>query len=320
MPGTGEISEGPEPNIRYFHRTAREFLEMDTHWRKILMQTADTDFNPNVSMMKSCLLSLEYAMAHDHRYISDSHRDFMIYSYHADSHYRSHGTQTVMLDKMASIMDINSYSWWGAEFLPEVKGSPDFLKLATIYGLRGYISIKLIRSGQSRDKARATTLLRCLLPDDASSRAKLTIPPPRIDMVSLLLVFGADPNEHGDYGLGSPWENMLAFLYRSTSTTQASYDVESYKPMYAAFMEKLILAGADPETMIVDEYSGQSHSAMDIIKTWLPKYPLESASLLQALQRAMQKSNPNGKRQRDEEEMDHAESLAKRVQVHSTAS
>jgi hypothetical protein len=321
-PSTGEISVGPEPNIRYFHRTARDFLEMDTHWRKILMQTADSDFNPNVSMMKSCLLSLEYAMAHDHWYISESRLqgDFMIYSYHADSHCRSHGTQAIMLDRMANIRNIRGCSWWGADFLPELKGSRDFfLKLATIYGLRGYISIKLARSGQSRDKARATTLLSCLLPKDASSRAKLTMAPPRIDMVSLLLDFGADPNEHGDYGLGSPWENTLTFLQRSSSTTPASYRFEPYQPMYVAIIEKLILAGADPETMIVDEYSGQSHSAMNIIKTCLPNHPLESASLLQALQRAMQKSNPNGKRQRYEADMDHAESLAKRVQVHSTA-
>jgi hypothetical protein len=293
-------------------------LIMDTHWRKILMQTAETDFNPNVSMMKSCLLSLEYAMAHDRVYLETLQRDFMIYSYHADSHYRSHGTQTVMLDRMASIMNIRGCSWWGANFLPEIKGSPDFLKLATIYGLRGYISIKLIRSGQSRDKARATTLLRYLLPDDAFFHLKFTIPPLRIDMVSLLLDFGADPNEHGDYGLRSPWENTVRFL-RGAPLPIESDNLESYRLMYAAIMEKLILAGADPETMIVDEYSGQSQSAMNI-KTYLPNHPLESASLLQALQRAMQKSNPNGKRQRDEADMDHAESLAKRVHVQFTAS
>jgi hypothetical protein len=283
------------------------------------MQTADSDFNPNVSMMKSCLLSLEYAMAHDRVYLEALQRDFMIYSYHADSHYRSHGTQTVMLDRMASIMNIRGCSWWGANFLPEIKGSPDFLKLATIYGLRGYISIKLIRSGQSRDKARATTLLRYLLPDDAFFHLKFTIPPLRIDMVSLLLDFGADPNEHGDYGLRSPWENTVRFL-RGAPLPIESDNLESYRLMYAAIMEKLILAGADPETMIVDEYSGQSQSAMNIIKTCLPNHPLESASLLQALQRAMQKSNPNGKRQRDEADMDHAESLAKRVHVQFTAS
>lgn len=315
MPSTEEISKGPEPNILYFHRTARDFLEMDTQWREILMQTADTDFNPNVSMMKSCLLSLEYAIAHDYRYVSALHRDFMIYSYHADSHYRSHGTQAIMLDWVAGIMNIGGCSWGRADFLPDLEGPPDFLKLATIYGLRGYISIKLDRSGQSRDKARATILLHYLLPGD-TSHAILAIPPPRIDMVSLLLDFGADPNGHGDYGLGSPWENTLTFLHKV-----ASCDFESYQLMYAATVEKLILAGADPETMIVDRYYGQSHSAVNIIKTCLlPKYRLESASLLQALQRTMQKSNPNGKRQRDEAEMDHADSLAKRVQVHSTAS
>jgi hypothetical protein len=317
MPGTEDISDAPY--IRYFHRTARDFLEMDTHWRGILMQTADTDFNPNVSMMKSCLLSLEYAIANDYEYVSGLQRDFMIYSYHADSHYRSHGTRTIMLDRMASIMNIRSCSWLGAEFLPGTEGSRDTLKLATIYGLRGYISIKLARSGQSPDKARATTLLHCLLPKDASSHAKLAMAPPRIDMISLLLDFGADPNEHGDYGLGSPWENTLNFLRRSTPTTIASHDVESYKMTYVAIIEKLVVAGANTETMFVDEYSGQSHSAMYIIKTCLSHHPLESASLLQALQHAMQKSNRNGKRQRDEADMDHAESLAKRVQVHSTA-
>jgi hypothetical protein len=138
-------------------------------------------------------------------------------------------------------------------------------------------------------------------------------------MVSLLLDFGADPNEHGDHGLRSPWENTLTFL-RGAPLHTGSDNLESYELMYAAIMEKLILAGADPETMIVDEYSGQSQSPMNIIKTCLPNHPLESASLLQALQRAMQKSNPNGKRQRDEADMDHSESLAKRVYVLSTAS
>jgi hypothetical protein len=96
---------GPDSLIRYFHRTARDFLEKDRHWSKIMRQTANTDFNPNVSMMRSCYLYQQFATTNNYVRLPESARDFMIYSYHADSSHASHGTQVILIDKMNEAME-----------------------------------------------------------------------------------------------------------------------------------------------------------------------------------------------------------------------
>jgi hypothetical protein len=159
---TGELFRGPESNIQYFHRTVKDFLEKETHWCKILEQTAATDFNPNVSIMRSSLLSIQFALANNCRSIQALQKEFITYTYYADAHSKSHGVQFVLLDKIKETMDIKSYYWWKKDFLPIFKGLPDFLELVTLYGLRGYVSAKLAGGGQLRDKERAIPLLRCL--------------------------------------------------------------------------------------------------------------------------------------------------------------
>ena len=196
MPYLGGHFSGVPSLIRYFHRTAKDFLEQETHWCKILMQTANMDFNPNVCMMRSCLRSIQFAIANNLLYNPALSRDFLVYSYHADSDYQSHETQVFLLDKfndtVNDTMNISRNSWWGVDFQPGVKGSPDFLKVATIYGLRGYVTAKF--SGSSRENDEATALLRRLIPDD-DFQANSKLPLPKVEMVSLLLDLGADPME-----------------------------------------------------------------------------------------------------------------------------
>jgi hypothetical protein len=166
---SGEDIGGRHSLVRYFHRTARDFLEQETHWCKILMQTANTDFNPNVSMMRSCLRSMQFAIAKNPCYdpifvegidsilVDDS----FIYSYHADSDYKSHGTQAFLLDKLAD-MDLIAYQGgWIVVGRRGMKGSYNFLELATVYGVQRYLAAKF--SGVSMEKEEATRLLRSLL-------------------------------------------------------------------------------------------------------------------------------------------------------------
>jgi hypothetical protein len=81
-------------------------------------------------------------------------------------------------------------------------------------------------------------------------------------------------------------------------------------------MEKLVLAGANPQTALMVKECGVNHgqSIVSIIKTRLfKKYPSEVASLLRALKCPVPKANGNGERHRDERDMDSAESPAKRA-------
>ena len=45
-----------EPHVHFIHRTAVEFLHLPGIWSDILSLTAETDFNPSVSLFRSCLL------------------------------------------------------------------------------------------------------------------------------------------------------------------------------------------------------------------------------------------------------------------------
>jgi hypothetical protein len=83
-----------------------------------------------------------------------------------------------------------------------------------------------------------------------------------------------------------------------------------------AIMEKLVLAGANPQTALMVKECGVNYrlSAVSIIKMHLlENYPSEGASLLRALKCPVPKKNANGKRHRDEGDMDSAESPAKRA-------
>jgi hypothetical protein len=93
-----------------------------------------------------------------------------------------------------------------------VKGFPNFLKLATLYGLHGYITAKVTTcQGQNKATEVASALLRCLLPND-DCHARGGLPFPIIDIVSFLLDLAADPNETN--GGRSAWENTLEIFTR----------------------------------------------------------------------------------------------------------
>jgi hypothetical protein len=44
--------------IQYMHRTARDFIERDDIWKRLLSRTVETDFNPHEALMKSSILQL----------------------------------------------------------------------------------------------------------------------------------------------------------------------------------------------------------------------------------------------------------------------
>ncbi|PMD21752.1 hypothetical protein NA56DRAFT_748726 [Hyaloscypha hepaticicola] len=305
--------------VRYFHRTARDFLEQETHWCKILMHTASTDFNPNVSMMRSCLRSMQFAIAKNLCYKPILVKDFFIYSYHADSDYKSRATQTFLLDKLDD-MDLTAYHGWGAlQVSLDIKGCQNFLEVATVCGLRGYLAAKF--SGASREKEEATRLLRRLL-SGSHTLPTLELPLPRIEVVSLLLDLGADPNGVGGTQSGprSPWELTLFFFAEChLSLSRNKCDHATVDLAYLAIMKKLALAGASPPAtiMVLHGVVSESLSAVNIILKFIaPKYPLEAGSVLRALKCHVPELDVSRKGHRDEVEMDYAENQARRAMIH----
>jgi hypothetical protein len=329
---------GPNCLIQYFHRTARDFLEGESTWCKILMHTSSTNFNPHVAMMRSCVLTLrsntllnvELESVNRCRMI-DLGNDIIIYSYHADVDSKTHRAQTTLLDQFRSLM--NHCTMWktSADWINETISlsstkSPaqgNFLEdLAIVFNLVGYVSGKVTPSaGPINGKCGKATTLLCLLLLPAEEYCSMwDLPLPGTEMVSLLLDRGANPNGRDpDVSSLTPWESALSYAMEiepiESSPHNPIFDFEeqfevpfmmdsdlpitkravNYEPVrksacrYIQIMQKLLLAGANPNARVADHWQHQQiFSALDIVKNNLVEaFPLEAAPLLKALQQAL---------------------------------
>ncbi|PMD32009.1 hypothetical protein L207DRAFT_471340 [Hyaloscypha variabilis F] len=287
--------------IEYFHRTARDFLEKEKIWSKLLLWTAQTDFDPNVAMMRSCIMSLRIGDC------PNLTKEFMFYARQAAKHTRSHRIQTALVDRLDDIRrTINRMSGipekdWTLDLISRPRYGYEFvtlLELCTLFGLRGYIKEKICqREGESSEEV-ATALLHYLLP------GKTWSPLPCPDVVSLLLDLGANPND--EPVCASAWQNTLSYLTvymdrldsreatrRQDGVSEEDYsceqdeffgqseDFDRYAPgrIYLQILQYLLAAGADPHAHVPDVDARAT--PLSIIKTYLlPKFPEEAGQLL----------------------------------------
>jgi hypothetical protein len=302
----GSTINRPRSLIQYFHRTAREFLEKDEHWSRLLRQTK-ADFNPNFAMMRSCLVEVKFETS------ARAQKDFMIYSYHAESHTESHSAQVALLDQFNEIVIAGDHEAI-LDLIPNFTGIADFQKLAAEYGLRAYVTAKITQQDKSQQEKSATILLRYLLKE--KDFLILSRPPlPRLEMVSLLLDLGADPNRSD--GTRTLWEGFLDMLINQRNPDGVA---RSAKLRYMQIMEILAYSGADLQASAID-YPGLN--AIDFVeKILMLEYPLEAISLLRAFQDTMSPLilGGNRKRPRDEIDDDCTESLRLEKRAHHSFS
>lgn len=335
--GTG--TTGKQSFIRYFHRTARDFLHTDAHWSKIQKQTTNTQFNPNVCMMQSCILqTLIHYKIHQEGEITREKRenplaypdfdfrfprcsmdeetkaitkDFMIYAHYADAQSETLEVQSEMIDQFNNLLVQN----WINGLFPSLWGFPTFLELAATYNFRGYVGSKFRQPSSERTTSHASNLLRYIIPDK-DCHAKHGLPLPQVTMVSLLLRLGADPNKRGRSW--SPWENALRFFMINkddeieeidiwTAEPKKRYDSRPLQLRYLQIMDLLVLSGANSEACITIYEHGTAvdYTPLRIVEDFIiKKFPQEAAPILRGLQHAMQlkRLKTVGKRQRDAEE------------------
>ncbi|KAN0102275.1 hypothetical protein V8E51_012785 [Hyaloscypha variabilis] len=110
---------GSDFTIQYLHRTARDFLEERRRWANLVAHTECTEFNPYVSLLKSCHLDLHWIFRNN----SSAHSwqtaasNAMIYASYADQHTISHHTQILVLDDINNIITSNTdcHAPWGTQ-------------------------------------------------------------------------------------------------------------------------------------------------------------------------------------------------------------
>jgi hypothetical protein len=285
---------GPGSLVQYFHRTTKDFLEKEEIWSKILMQT-NADFNPNFALMRGCYVFFQFSRD------PTLANDFMIYSYHADEHPESQHAQAALLDKMDDMMLAEAH-WSIDAFFSVCRYNPDFLKLATAYGLRAYVTAKVAQEGKSQQKERVTVLLRYLLKDGGLG-VDNEPPTPRIEMMSRLLDLGADAN--GSDGSLTAWENLLGFpaspIVGALTFVKSDYNARFLVLRYLQIMEMLSRSGADLQAFIFGYEFVSRMTAVDIVeKISIPEYPLQVASLMEVLQETMNPVKIDGNRKHPE--------------------
>jgi hypothetical protein len=169
----------------------------------------------------------------------------------------------------------DTIAWKKQEYRRDI----DFLKLATIFDLKSYVSdtIYSLPDSARRTHELATLLLRFLLPSEGYHIIEWGLPLPSTEMVCLLLAKGADPNACDPSPFVrrplSAWESTFLYILRvamsdicaSTSTssrqsqiskpalespdTLSSYlkkhDTDGLPLRYLRIMQLLVKSGAD---------------------------------------------------------------------------
>lgn len=184
--------------ITYMHRTARDFLEQESQWNKILSHT--TEFSPDVAMLRaSVILIVSRGFAKGPRYpsmisggwgqtvaenqlFSRTAEDIAVYAYHADDHHPTRSLQTKLL---------KLFNTWRSSCMLEPPpittnyDDPYWLKDATLLSLSGYVRDILIDDDEFTRSKVAGVLLFYLFSSVHLERSRLMFPKPK--MVRTLL-------------------------------------------------------------------------------------------------------------------------------------
>jgi hypothetical protein len=196
-----------QSNIKWFHRTARDFIERNPCGSKLLNHIPKSKFSPNICMIKSCILELAAHLTLNPNVSQDAISKLLnsclIYAYDADTHVETHDAQIQWLDKLDELM---TKYWrggrpWMSPFVlaNRPRSLPvkeiTFLHLAALYNLTGYIGGKMPRK-LPKYNTTARSLLQ-LISENGSSRHGPKDGMTR--MTRLLLELGADrdPKKRG---------------------------------------------------------------------------------------------------------------------------
>ncbi|KAE9364418.1 hypothetical protein N431DRAFT_421379 [Stipitochalara longipes BDJ] len=273
--------------VCYFHRTARDFLETEEIWSKLLLQTSSTDFDPNTAMMRSCIITLQFPCG---------------------NRYSVHGTQIALLDQLCSMLTLHDSknmgydTQWIIDLIPKGRGLATFVELTTLFDLKAYVREMLNRRDESNRHRLAASLLRCLLPIKDDHVYGSHLPLPGVDMVQLLLQKDADPNGTCDT-MNSAWEKVLTYqanmVHESSclSLTNTNYDARILQRRYIEIMQLLVLSGAHPDARVFDHKRVQLNPIEVVEKILVPRFPLEAAPLLNSLQEKLRKKSATKRKQ-----------------------
>ncbi|CAG8981479.1 hypothetical protein HYALB_00003050 [Hymenoscyphus albidus] len=324
---------GTDSLIVFFHRTVRDFLYTDLRWSELKLATARTDFNPGEGMKMrhyspSTIKKNKLPTCVMDKRTKGIARDFIIYAFDGTKHESSAATQVTLIDTFDSILP----STWINKVFTCLRGFPNKFERTSLFALRHYMISKTQQITTERTREVATNALRYLLPEK-DCYVKSGLPLPSVEMVSLLLELGADPNESGLFQ--SPWRRTLQFVMDADGevklprrdldksfdlpfelpafnfeiqTAGTSYDARPLHLRYLEIMKILVEAGADPSLVLKSHCGKEEHSPLEIIKNSVGKlYPIEAAPLIDLLRVKLYNQEMNRSRKREQSMEDESD-------------
>jgi hypothetical protein len=225
----GQVSAGS--SVGYLHLTCRDYLESNSIWPKILVHTAGLKFNPHTAMFKACLRLLQSSpnIHGELKLHTEGEADFtsptmdreeqLIHSALTYATQISPHEQLSLLDLLDRACEVLYASpietgkhWSNNLFAQGESPLESFLDLAAIYHLERYVEEKLKRQASDTAKITAASLLFKLLPKTHWGAAW---PGPSPEIVTMLLKYGADPNQKHNYFRTSVYENTIRYILNS---------------------------------------------------------------------------------------------------------
>jgi hypothetical protein len=209
----------PGHKVQYLHRTVKTYLEKPTVWAKIVAPTQNTDFDPNIVLLKSCLRQIKASEFDENRLFSDSTWRCIAlgFEYARQAELNQNPAYIPLLDELDSVMaqllqepGVPYPGHWATYYEAGHERRSEWedttLALAVEYGLSSYIDKKFRQASSTCEKMGRPLLDYAVSRDPTIQRYPMS---PLV--VSVLLRHGADPNK--SYQDATPWENALIYAY-----------------------------------------------------------------------------------------------------------
>ncbi|KAG0652892.1 hypothetical protein D0Z07_0177 [Hyphodiscus hymeniophilus] len=208
--------------LQYLHRTVKDYLEQPSVWSTITIKTESLAFDPNISLLKSCLLQMKAAHLQGKKIIPESiWRCVSLgleYSRQVElSHNPAYVPLLEQLDLvMTYLLEQTGHTYtghWSRHYHPfETRPFEwyDTTKAVAVeYGLCAYLEHCLSQSSNNACEKKGRPLL-----DYAVSQNRKQRYPISPEVISVLLRHRADPNlRWGILEKSTPWENALMYAY-----------------------------------------------------------------------------------------------------------
>ena len=273
----------PTRKIQYLHRTVREYLERKVVWDALVDRTAGAKFNPNISMLRSCVLQLKWtpkgqitrsfwrivlaALIHAHLASDDmDHSHILLID-------EIHQTVLTHLSNSSSVQtEIWEYDDWTSDLQRQIQRS--FMHVAIQYGLHQYVKEKLDQGFLDFERAGGKPLLHYAVdPRPIAYRYPLSA-----KIVTLLLEhtrITADPNEC--FMEESAWHRALIYAFEQSYQNFNEPRQETILNQIE-ILTVMLIYGADPKALCKTRVG--LLPASDIVDAILRRWNLPQATEL----------------------------------------